>query len=149
MQPSKVQKTPQKPTICPCGSTANAPKSKWQSTFDAGVTVTKKINYTGWNSAGSNGMSFSQNPIMRQPPKVQKTAQNPTICPYGSTAYSPKSMGQSAFDVSAHYDATVKSPKNAAKIMPTPQNRGGKVLLTLASIVAKIVRGGKSLFRNF
>jgi hypothetical protein len=31
-------------------------------------------------------------------------------------------------------DATAKSPKNAAKTMPTPQNRGGKVLLTLASV---------------
>jgi len=35
-------------------------------------------------------------------------------------------------------DATVKIPKNAAKTMPTPQNRGGKVLLTLASIFNKL-----------
>jgi hypothetical protein len=39
MQPSKVRKTPQKPTICPCGSTANAPKSAGQITFDAGVFI--------------------------------------------------------------------------------------------------------------
>ena len=32
-------------------------------------------------------------------------------------------------------DATVKSPKNAAKTTPTLQNRGGKILLTLASVL--------------
>jgi len=37
MQPPKVRKTPQKPTICPCGSTGNASKSSGKSTFDAGV----------------------------------------------------------------------------------------------------------------
>jgi hypothetical protein len=36
-----------------------------------------------------------------------------------------------------YFDATAKSPKNAAKTVPTLQNRGGKVLLTLASIVEK------------
>jgi hypothetical protein len=41
MQPPKVRKTPQKPTICPCGSTANAPKSRGQNTFDAGVPFDK------------------------------------------------------------------------------------------------------------
>ena len=34
------------------------------------------------------------------------------------------------------YDATAKSPKNGAKTAPTLQNRGGKGLLTLASIMA-------------
>ena len=33
MQSPKVRKTLQKPTICPCGSTGNAPKSSGQSTF--------------------------------------------------------------------------------------------------------------------
>jgi len=37
MQPPKVRKPPQKPTICPCGSTGNAPKTRGQSTFDTGV----------------------------------------------------------------------------------------------------------------
>jgi len=36
------------------------------------------------------------------------------------------------------FDATAKSPKNAAKTMATLQNRGGKVLLTLASSFAKV-----------
>jgi len=33
----------------------------------------------------------------------------------------------------AKLDATAKSPKNAAKTVPTLQNQGGKILLTLAS----------------
>jgi hypothetical protein len=33
-----------------------------------------------------------------------------------------------------HFDATAKSPKNLEKTMPTSQNQGGKVLLTLASL---------------
>ena len=33
----KSPRKPQKPTIRPCGSTANAPKSRGQNTFDAGV----------------------------------------------------------------------------------------------------------------
>ena len=41
--------------------------------------------------------------------------------------------GQSPHEKLMFFDATVKSPKNAAKTMPTPQNREGKVLLTLAS----------------
>jgi hypothetical protein len=45
MQPSKVQKTPQKPTVCPCGSTAHTPKSRGQNTFDAGVLLIRKHRY--------------------------------------------------------------------------------------------------------
>jgi hypothetical protein len=41
MQPPKVRKTWQKPTICPCGSTTHAPKSRGQGIFDAGVCVEK------------------------------------------------------------------------------------------------------------
>jgi hypothetical protein len=37
-----------------------------------------------------------------------------------------------------NFDATAKSPKNAAKTTATLQNRGGKVLLTLASTFAKL-----------
>jgi len=36
MQPPKVR-TVQKPTVCPCGTTTHAPKSKGQRPFDAGV----------------------------------------------------------------------------------------------------------------
>jgi hypothetical protein len=36
------------------------------------------------------------------------------------------------------FDVTVKSQKNAAKTTATLQNRGGKVLLTLASSFGKI-----------
>ena len=37
-------------------------------------------------------------------------------------------------------DATAKSPKNATKTKPTLQNQGGKILLTLASILTKFVK---------
>jgi hypothetical protein len=43
MQLPKVRKTLQKPTIRPCGSTANAPKSSGQSTFDAGVYLNLQL----------------------------------------------------------------------------------------------------------
>jgi len=38
------------------------------------------------------------------------------------------------------FDATVKSPKNAAKTTPTLQNWGGKVLLTLASCLLYVAK---------
>jgi CDGSH-type Zn-finger protein len=87
MQPSKVRKTPQKPTICPCGSTANAPKSRGQSTFNASVNPTKLLDY------------FLKTSIMTQPPKGRKTPQRPAICQCGNTANAPKSSGQTTFDV--------------------------------------------------
>ncbi len=37
----------------------------------------------------------------------------------------------------SYFDAIAKSPKNAAKTATTLQKRGGKVLLTLASILEK------------
>jgi len=44
-------------------------------------------------------------------------------------------------------DATVKSPKNAAKTTPTLQNRGGKVLLTPVSIFFKNIASFLYLIR--
>ena len=38
-------------------------------------------------------------------------------------------------------DATAKSPKDAAKTMPTLQNRWGEVLLTLASLLTDLLFG--------
>ncbi len=40
-------------------------------------------------------------------------------------------------------DATAKSPKNVAKAPPTLQNRGGKVLLTLASKLRNFTLGSR------
>ncbi|MCK5272674.1 MAG: hypothetical protein KAJ52_08845 [Sedimentisphaerales bacterium] len=48
IQPAKVRKTPQKPIICPCGSTANYPESRGQRTFDAGVDYDENSDYQYW-----------------------------------------------------------------------------------------------------
>jgi ferredoxin len=55
-------------------------------------------------------------------------------CPVGIIEPDPGRYGVASFD------ATVKSPKNAAKTMSTFQNRGGKVLLTLASFMTPTLR---------
>ena len=49
-------------------------------------------------------------------------------------------IGDSRLFNSIILDATAKSPKNAAKTTPTLHNRGGKVLLTLASFLTNLGR---------